>query len=95
VINAYTEKYGEVKVQVDFYWLDDSVERIELGENTVTIRWRDGETSVVEMEFAEGMFKPTSYSDFYNAFLDRIRSGKRKNKHKNLMGLKEAQEVCR
>ena len=95
MISAYAEKYGEVKEQVDFYWLDDSVEEISLEEDTVTIHWRDGETSVVEMIFAGAQFKPTSYSDFYNAFLDRIRSGKKKNKHKNLMGLKEVQALCR
>jgi hypothetical protein len=44
----------------------------------------------VEMEYAGEGFKPTSYSNFYNAFLDRIRSGEKKNKYKNLMGLREA-----
>lgn len=90
MIEAYEGKYGERKEHVDFYWLDDNVESIELGEDTVTIHWQDGGTSVVEMEFAGEGFKPTSYSNFYNAFLDRIRSGEKKNKYKNLMGLREA-----
>ena len=88
VIGAYAEKYGEVKDKVDFYWLDDAIESMELGEDRVTILWRDGETSVVEMEFAGTEFKPGQYSDFYNAFLDRVREGKRKVKAKNLMGLR-------
>ena len=88
VIGAYAEKYGEVKEKVDFYWLDDAIESMELGEDQVTILWRDGETSVVEMEFAGAEFKPGQYSDFYNAFLDRVREGKRKVKAKNLMGLR-------
>ena len=89
LIKAYEDKFGERKDRVDFYWLDDSMESIEPGEDTVTIHWRDGETSIAEMEFAGEEFKPASYSDFYNAFLERIRSGEKKNKYKNLMGLME------
>ena len=67
--------------------LDDTVESIEPGENKVTIRWRDGETSVVEMNVSEERYNPTRYSDFYNDFLDRIRRGEKRNKYKHLMGL--------
>ena len=42
------------------------------------------------MDFIEGRYKPTPYADFYNDFLDRIRSGEKKNKYKNLMELREA-----
>ena len=87
VIAAYEEKYGVSKETVEFYWLDDTVESIEPGEDNVTIRWRDGETSVVEMEVSEERYNPTRYSDFYNDFLDRVRSGEKKNKYKHLMGL--------
>jgi len=90
LIEAYAEKFGERKERVDFYWVDDTVESIKLGEDIVTIRWRDGEISVVEMEFVGAEFRPSNYSDFYNDFLDRIRSGEKKNKYKNLMGLREA-----
>jgi len=85
--NAYFEKYGERKDSVDFYWLDDTVESIELGEDTVTIRWKDGEVSTAEMDFIERRYVPSAYADFYNDFLDRIRSGEKRNKYKNLMGL--------
>lgn len=87
VIEAYEEKYGARKETVEFYWLDDTVESIEPGENKVTIRWRDGETSVVEMNVSEERYNPTRYSDFYNDFLDRIRRGEKRNKYKHLMGL--------
>lgn len=90
LIGAYAEKYGERKERVDFYWLDDTVENIELGEDTVTIRWKDGETSAVEMDFIKPDFRPTDYSDFYNDFLERIRKGERKNKYKYRMGLEDA-----
>ena len=72
---------------VDFYWLDDSIEGIELGEDKVTIHWRDGETSITGMEFSEARYKPTSYTDFYNDFLERVRRGEKKVKYKFLMGL--------
>ena len=87
LIKAYQEKYGEAKESVEFYWLDDSVEEIQLGEDQITIRWRDGETSVVEMDFSEERYCPSRYSVFYNDFLDRVRSGEKKNKYRFLMGL--------
>ena len=70
--------------------LDDSVEEIQLGEDHITIRWRDGETSVVEMDFSEKRYCPSRYSVFYNDYLGRIRSGEKKNKYKFLMGLTPA-----
>ncbi len=87
LIKAYQEKYGEAKESVEFYWLDDSVEEIQLSEDEITIRWRDGETSVVEMDFSEKRYCPSRYSVFYNDFLDRVRSGEKKNKYRFLMGL--------
>ena len=63
------------------------MESIEPDERTVTIRWKDGDASTVEMDFSEGRYTPSAYADFYNEFLDRIRSGEKKNKYKNLMGL--------
>ena len=89
MIGAYAEKYGEGKDKVDFYWLDDTVESIELGESQINILWRDGETSVAKMDFSEERFTPTRFSDFYNGFLNRVRSGEKRNKYKNLMGLKK------
>lgn len=64
------------------------MEEIKLGEDQVTIQWRDGETSVVEMNFSEKRYCPTRYSDFYSDYLDRVRNGEVKNKYKHLMGLK-------
>ena len=90
MIAAYEDKYGEEKETVEFYWLDDTVEEIRLGERQITIQWRDGGTSVVEMDFSEERFCPSRYSDFYNDFLDRIRCGEKKNKYKHLMGLTPA-----
>ena len=78
---------------MDFYWLDDTVDEIKLGEDRVTIRWKDGEVSTAEMDFIERRYVPSAYADFYNDFLDRIRSGEKKNKYKNLMGLGKAMEL--
>ena len=90
MIKAYEEKYGRKKETVEFYWLDDTVEEIQLSEDRVTIKWRDGETSVVEMDFSEKRYSPSRYSVFYNDYLDRIRCGEKKNKYKFLMGLTPA-----
>ena len=90
LIKAYQEKYGEVKETVEFYWLDDSVEEIQLGESRITIRWRGGETSVMEMDFSEERYCPSRYSAFYKDFLDRVKSGEKRNKYRFLMGLTPA-----
>ena len=87
VIAAYEEKFGEKKETVDYYWLDDTMTGIQLGENEVTVQWRDGDKSVVEMDISEERYFPTRYSDFYNDYLERVRRGETKNKYKHLMGL--------
>ena len=87
LIEAYFRKFGERKETVEFYWLDDTVGSIELDEESVTIRWRDGKTSKVKLSFINGRYSPSAYADFYDDFLDAVRSGEKKNKYKNLMGL--------
>ena len=87
VIEAFYEKYGERKERVDFYWLDDTVERIELDKTRVTIHWRDGEATRVKMAISDERFAPSEYADYYNGFLGRIAGGEQKNKYRNLMGM--------
>lgn len=89
LIKAYAEKYGDEKDRVDFYWLDDTMEDIELSGDGVTIHWRDGETSIVKMDFSEDRYKPDAYADFYNEYLERVRKGEKKVKYRFLMGLGE------
>jgi hypothetical protein len=90
VISAYSKKHGIKMEKVDFYWLDYFIERILPGENDVSVIWKDGETTVAKMKFPKERFLPSPFSDFYNSYLERIRSGKKKNKNRFLMGL----EVC-
>ena len=87
VIEAFYEKYGERKERVDFYWLDDTVERIELDKTRVTIHWQDGEATRVKMAISDERFAPSEYADYYNGFLGRIAGGEQKNKYRNLMGM--------
>ncbi len=87
VIEAYSEKYGDEKNRVDFWWLDDTMEKIALGLDEVTIHWRDRETSAVKMKYPEDRYRPDAYAEFYNDFLERIRKGEKKVKYRHLMGL--------
>ncbi len=75
------------KETVEYYWLDDCVTQIELQEDNVTIRWKDGMEATVQMNFCRDKFKPSAYTEFYNDFLSRIRCGKTKTKSKYIMGL--------
>ena len=87
IIAAYEEKFGEFKETVEFYWLDDSVDSIELNEDRVTIQWLDSEISIVEMDISNERYYPTCFSNYYNDYLERVSKGEKKNKYKNLMGL--------
>lgn len=87
MLKAYAKKYGEKKEKVDFYWLDDYVEKIELYENTVTVHWKDGTKVEERMYFYREKYKPSVYADFYKEYLDKVRCGEAKKKHKYLMGL--------
>ena len=89
VIKAYAKEYGQKMKSVEFYWLDDSVERINAGESSVSIVWRNGEKTEEKMEFPKEKFSPVPYSRFYNFYLERVKSGDRKNKNRFLMGMEE------
>lgn len=93
VIKAYERKYGEKKERVDFYWLDDSMERIEPKEDEVTVFWKDGTESSTAMLFTKDKYKPGTYADFYNDYLEQIISGKRKTKNRYLMGLERKMNI--
>lgn len=92
LLSAYREKYGQEKPRVDFYWLDDTLEAILPGEDRLTLRWRDGETGAVPLDFAGERYHPGPYSRFYNDYLERIRRGEKKNKYRFLMGLEQEEE---
>lgn len=87
VLEAFYGKYGKRKEKVDFCWLDDKVEGIELELERVTIHWRDGEMSTEKMAITDERFLPAEYAGYYNGFLRRIAGGGQKNKYKNLMGM--------
>ncbi len=90
VISSYNEKFDEEAEQVDFYWLDDSVEGIRLGEDKVTICWKAGGRNRVKLRVSDERFLPSAFADYYNGFLGRIIRGEQKNNCKGLMGLKGA-----
>ena len=87
LIKAYAGKYGEEKDKVEFYWLDDYIEKIELDEEKVLVYWRDGDIGAKRLDFYHEDFKPGAYARFYNGYLSRIVNGMTKTKYRNLMGL--------
>lgn len=91
LLKAYEVKFSEKKESVEYYWLDDNVEKINLAEDTVTIKWKDGEESTETLNYPKNEVKPEAFASTYNAFLERVRKGEVKNRKKHLMGLKEAE----
>lgn len=87
LLKAYEIKFFEKKESVDYYWLDDTIERITLTDETVTIKWKDGTESREKFNFPKKELKPKAFASTYNAYLDRMRKGEIKTRKKNLMGL--------
>lgn len=88
LINAREKKYGERMESAEFYWIDDTMKDIVLKEdNRVEIHWQDGDVTTERLKITHEQLNPTSSARRYNAFLEKVRSGKTKVKSKFLMGL--------
>ena len=87
LLKAYEIKFFEKKKSVEYYWLDDTIEKITLTDETVTIKWKDGTESREKLNYPKKELKPKAFAATYNAYLDRMRRGEIKTRKKNLMGL--------
>ena len=88
LIYAFENKCNLQLNKVEYYLLDNNIEEILLRkDNTVEIRWRDGEVSTESLDIYHLQFDPVSSATRYNAFLEKVRSGKTKVKSKFLLGL--------
>ncbi len=92
MLAAYHEKFGRMLERVDYYWLDDLVEKITLEDDRVKVLWKDGGENVIPLRFPHAHYDPSSASERYNAFLEKVRSGEAKTKGKFVMGLHIAKE---
>ena len=63
------------------------IESLTLSDDTVTIKWKDGEESREKIYFPKSELTPRAFASTYNAYLDRMRKGEIKNRKKHLMGL--------
>lgn len=87
MLKAYRRKYGEAPARVDYYWLEDLVERIVLREERVIIRWKDGKKSRIRLKLPHEHYHPATAAARYNEYLERVRSGEARTKGKFTMGL--------
>lgn len=87
MITAYKQKYGKTLDKVDYYWLDDLVDRIELGEDLVTVCWKDGDKQTLLLTIPRKQYLPKQAAQKYNCFLDRVKTGETRVKEKYIMGL--------
>ncbi len=87
LLRAYEVKFSEKKESVEYYWLDDMIESLTLSDDTVSIKWKDGEESREKIYFPKSELTPRAFASTYNAYLDRMRKGEIKNRKKHLMGL--------
>lgn len=92
MIAAYAEKYGVTLERVDYYWLDDLVEKITLADDRVHVRWKDDGEHAIPLRLPHPHYHPSSAAERYNAFLEKVRSGKAKVKGKFIMGLSASRQ---
>jgi len=87
MLTAYREKYGQALEQVDYYWLDELVEKITFEADRVSVLWRDGGSAGIQLHLTHGDMLPSRAAEKYNAYLDKVRTRKTKVKGKFTMGL--------
>lgn len=88
LIHALESKFNLHIEKVEYYLLDDNIEEILLRKNnTVEIRWRDGEVSTEFLDIYHFQLDPVNSATRYNAFLEKVRNGTTKVKSKFLLGL--------
>ena len=87
LLDAYEEKFGTRPEKVDYWWLDERVERIAFHEDMATVRWKDGEELTLPLNPPHEHYYPFNAAFRYNAYLEKLRSGEAKTKGKFIMGL--------
>ena len=87
VLDAYEEKFGTRPEKVDYWWLDELVERITFHEDMVKVRWKDGDELTLMLNPPHEHYCPVNAASRYNAYLEKLRSGEAKTKGKFIMGL--------
>ena len=87
VLDAYEEKFGTRPEKVDYWWLDERVERISFHEDMVTVRWKDGDELTLPLNPPHEHYYPVNAAARYNAYLEKLRTGEAKTKGKFIMGL--------
>lgn len=63
-----------IMTSVQYYWLDDLVERIEFKDNNLQVYWKCGLTSEVEMNIPANE-EPTHVAELYRRFRTRLQTG--------------------
>ena len=87
MLDAHEEKFGTRPEKVDFWWLDELVERISFHEDLVTVRWKDGDKLTLPLNPPHEHYHPSNTAARYNTYLEKLRSGEAKTKSKFIMGL--------
>ena len=87
MLDAHEEKFGTRPEKVDYWWLDERVERISFHEDLVTVRWKDGDELTLPLNPPHEHYYPVNAAARYNAYLEKLRTGEAKTKGKFIMGL--------
>ena len=94
VLAAYQMKYCSRPERVDYWWLDELMEEIALGEEAVRIRWRDGDELTLSLNPPHEHYIPSNAATRYNAYLEKLRSGEIRTKGRFIMGLHPSGEAA-
>ena len=94
VLAAHQLKYGSKPERVDYWWLDELMEEIALGEEAVRIRWKDGDELTLPLNPPHEHYIPSNAATRYNAYLEKLRSGEIRTKGRFIMGLHPSGEAA-
>ena len=77
VLKAAAEYFPEAEQQVtvEYWWLDEYVDAIEISEHEVMVLWKDGTQTADAIDFGDPRNGPIPQAMRYKDYLDRIASG--------------------
>ena len=94
LLDAHEEKFCTRPEKVDYWWLDELMEEIALGEEAVRIRWKDGDELTLPLNPPHEHYIPSNAATRYNAYLEKLRSGEIRTKGRFIMGLHPSGEAA-
>lgn len=82
MLKAYNMKHDDPVDRVDYYWLDDKVDTIQMNmDDSVTIIWKDGDRTTWSLIIRYPELRPINSAIKYNEYLKAYETRKKRKKY--------------